>query len=74
MSKIVDYIVIARGNPIDITSVVKEHIEFGWQPFGGIACNKFQYREGLAVDKSYAQAMVKYEKTETNELHTTELS
>lgn len=61
MSKIIDYRVVTGSNQTDMEEAIKNHIELGWQPLGGISFNKFQYREGIIIDKAFVQAMVKYE-------------
>lgn len=61
MNKIIDYKVIKRGNQVEMEEAINDYIKLGWQPLGGISFNKFQYREGVFMDKAFVQAIVKYE-------------
>ncbi len=67
--KIVDYTVVTACNQMYLAESVIEHIEDGWQPFGGV-CHAYErniHREigpndiNLPNDfEHYSQAFVKY--------------
>jgi len=61
MSKIIDYRLVTSSNQTDMEEAIKDYIKLGWQPFGGASFDKFQYREGVFIDKAFIQAVVKYE-------------
>lgn len=61
MKKISDYIILEDTSSARLALSVKEHLEAGWQPLGGIAvyCYKYENTDGQATAVENAQAMVK---------------
>lgn len=53
--RVIDYITVAGDDAIDLDHRVKEHIDKGWQPIGGVCIQTFA--NDLSV---FYQAMVKY--------------
>jgi hypothetical protein len=55
---ITDYRIFESNDRIELCERVKEHIELGWQPQGGV--NVVMVPGGiLGPDREYSQAMVK---------------
>ena len=65
MARIKDYVVITSSKGLDsFEQLIKQNIERGWQPFGGVAIiNPAVESPDGAVTKpeAFAQAMVLYE-------------
>ena len=60
MRKIIDYQILYSSNFPDLVREVKEKIELGWQPQGGVQANEIF--ENKRIYRSLAsQAIVKYE-------------
>jgi hypothetical protein len=65
MSRIKDYVVITSTKGIDaFETLIKQNIERGWQPLGGVAIiyPPVENEDGtIKKPEAYAQAMVLYE-------------
>jgi len=63
-NKITEYAVVEELTVRNLELIVKEHIELGWQPLGGVSISHgLAYREDCedTIEQYYyAQAMVKY--------------
>ena len=62
MSRILDYVVITSSKGIeDLESLIKQNINFGWQPIGGVAVVNPTSEPEISTNKiTFVQAMVKY--------------
>lgn len=49
--KIIDYKILSHTQTVGLELMVKQHIQDGWQPLGGVGADKYDVH----------QAMVKYE-------------
>ncbi len=55
---IIDYLVLANANPLQLSERVNEKIEEGWTPLSGVSVGTSLSAGNTLV--SYAQAIVKY--------------
>lgn len=62
MGIIKEYLAIKAPSTNDLTEWVNTHIEFGWQPFGGISSSTPMVDENGNPSNTivFSQAMVKY--------------
>ncbi|MEP6951193.1 MAG: hypothetical protein ABI863_18030 [Ginsengibacter sp.] len=63
MSKILDYVVITSSKGVvNLESLIKENINLGWQPIGGVAIMSSNVdSEDSTVKQVLVQAMVRYD-------------
>jgi len=60
---IIDYCLIESDDADELTRRVKERMQDGWQPLGGIAVTRYTYQtytDGKQSSWWYTQAMVKH--------------
>lgn len=63
MSRILDYVVITSSKGVeDLEKLIKQNINFGWQPLGGVTIiNPSAESDGSINKVIFVQAMVKYD-------------